>query len=300
VQRDAQHLAHLRLPEACKMEIEVAVSMSGLVRYTAEGEHAADRILAQLLRGFPCPEQVVSAVVSLTKTGKSTDFSRLATCQPRSRGSFTAILSGQINADVPGNLRRFGWQPVEVDGDKMFARMGNRPPFIVQAEDGSLLIASRQAEVRRAIASSRQAMEPPDASETETMHMTIHLPESSAYGPPGAVLQGALLETYNANFQQRRASAAFLLASRSLTEGYKERLRGALESAVDGKLGRQDPGSLYLSRHARLTVNDRTVTADSDLDDDAIRYLTDEAAAYVGSVDWSDFGWNCNVTDASP
>lgn len=276
------------LPEDC--EIAVSLSLAQLLKSASAHQNAANVAFAGALAGARQGKQVVDQVLSLTAHGQLSDLDSFRICSSRSRASFVAALTGQVRPNALGHLETLGWQRIEIAGVATIAGKERRPPFYVQAKDGSLLVASDESSLTRAIEQALHGTAASPSAQNSTISAVIKLGPSPTKHMPGQArspFEVAQRVRLSADFEQRQAHAEFDVSSADQADLLGKKLRATLEEVSAGtgdpRGGNAGSGLVYMARRSRVTIDGQTVLLDADLSDDAIDWLIHEMMKRVGT-----------------
>jgi hypothetical protein len=272
------------LPERCKMSF--GLSLRQLLAQPSFARQASPQmVLSSVLSRTPAASEVVDYLFKATRSGSLDELGMLRVCRERVDDGFIATLHGELRRGVLTELVTrdpLKWSFVTIGGVQAVARTGRRAPFYAQAEDGSLLVASSEDGLVRALERSKTgggpAPQPGDAG--------VWASVSLADGKPGRGGKAAKLWEHaksidvSADFTHRAFTARLEADSPEGADLLAKQLRTLVATALsNAKHEAHGAGAvLYLVQRARISVSANTVVVDSELSADALGWLAGQLA----------------------
>lgn len=271
-----------RLPADCTVRVEV-----NLRELFAQPAMAASKqsplALAGVLAGSSKQHRLEDLKV-LTQSGSLSDITKLSVCQVGTSGSFVAVMSGSLK---PGGLKdlshRFPtqWQSVQIAGALVSSHADQQPPFLMQAADTSLLLASSRDHLEKALsapaASSSYALPPDGASLWASMNLAI---KRNLATKPATGLDMAQRATVRMDFGTRKVAAVLQFAPGTDTTAAAGQLRAFLAQSGKGhEHGNESRTAVaYLAKRAIVSAGSDSIVIESELNDAAVAWLPEQIA----------------------
>jgi hypothetical protein len=278
------------LPDSCNVRVTV-----GLRQLLSEPSFARkappQMVLSGVLARTPAASDIVEGVVALTESGKIEDLNTFRVCEERMDGSFVATVDGKLRHGALA--RAFArdekkWDSLVVAGLPAYRRAGARAPLYVQANDGSVIVASSEAGLARAVERSRSGAAPLEPGESAGLWASITLDTSAASTRKKSVFgwEHARHLELSADFNHRAFTAKVEFDDSASATPMANALRALLAAAATADTRSHADGAdavAYLARRATVGTVDNAITVDSELSGDALEWLSAELAKRIRS-----------------
>lgn len=288
--RPASSIRTAALPDRC--DFRVTVGLRQLLSEPSFSRKAPPQmVLSGVLARTPAASDIVEGVVELTESGKIADLNTFRVCQERMDGSFVATVDGKLRHGALAQAfdrDKSKWESVPVAGLPAFRRSGARAPLYLQADDGSVLVASSETGLARAVERSRSGATPLEPGENAGLWASITLDTSAASTRQKSVFgwEHARHLELSADFNRRAFSARVELDDSASAEPMAKALRVMLAAAANPERRRRDESAdavAYLARRATVGTAPNAITVDSELSGDALEWLSAELAKRIRS-----------------
>jgi hypothetical protein len=278
------------LPGGCN--VRVTIGLKQLLSEPSFAQKAPPQVvLSGVLARTPAASDIVVGVVELTESGKIADLNTFRVCEERMDGSFVATVDGKLRRGALAQAfarDKSKWDSISVSGLPAFKRAGARAPLYLQADDGSVIVASSEAGLARAVEQSRSGATPLEPGETAGLWASITLDTSAASTRKKSIFgwEHARHLELSADFNRRAFSAKVDFDDSASAEPMAKALRVLLAAAATPERRRPAEGAdavAYLAQRATVGTASNSITVDSELSTDALEWLSAELAKRIRS-----------------